>query len=331
MSDALTPHPAPKVSVAIITYNHVRFIRQAVESVAAQQTNFPYEIVVGEDVSTDGTREAVIELQQRFPDKVRALLHEKNLGMRGNGNFVATLTACRGEYVCYLEGDDYWVDPGKLQRQVEFMEANRDCSACIHDVRMLMLSGEVKGLLLGYAPGTVRIGLTEMFHDGFPHLMTMMYRRALVTGFPDWFYKLAMGDWAFFSMLASHGPIGFIRDWPAGMYRIHGTSYWLGRPFVDRSIAEIEAFKTLMEVFGPKYHDCLKWRMNRHEFWLTLAYHEKGEVANARATLRVALRNWMRYRSISARQVANIVLTVEMPGLLRFFRRVRSWFGPGRP
>jgi hypothetical protein len=71
--------------------------------------------------------------------------------------------------------------------------------------------------------------------------------------------------------------------------------------------------------------------MNRHEFWLTLAYHEKGEVVNARATLRVALRKWMRYRSISARQVANIVLTVEMPGLLRFSRRVRSWFVPGRP
>ena len=117
MSDALTTYPAPKVSVAMITYNHVRFIRQAVESVAAQQTNFPYEIVVGEDVSNDGTREAVIELQQRFPGKVRALLHEKNLGMRGNGNFVATLTACRGEDVCYLGGDDYWGDPGKLQRQ----------------------------------------------------------------------------------------------------------------------------------------------------------------------------------------------------------------------
>ena len=324
MSEVVTTHPAPKVSVAIITYNHVRFIREAVESVVAQQTNFTYEIVVGEDVSNDGTREAVIELQQRYPDKVRPLLHEKNLGLNGNGNVVATLSACRGEYVCYLEGDDFWVDTGKLQRQVEFMEANRDCVACIHDIRMLMLNGEIKNLPLGYAPGVVRIGLNEMFRDGFPHLMTMMYRRHLVPGFPDWFFKLAMGDWAFYSMLGSRGPIGYIRDWPAGMYRIHGTSYWLGRPFVDRSIAEIRAFQTLMEVFGPKYHEPLKWRMNRHEFWLALAYHERGDVALAKAALWVALKAWMRYRSISARQAVNILLTIEFPGLLRFLRRLRG-------
>jgi hypothetical protein len=79
-----------------------------------------------------------------------------------------------------------------------------------------------------------------------------------------------------------------------------------------------------MEVFGPEYHEPLKWRMNRFEFWLALAYQERGDNALAREALDVALKAWMRYRGISARQAANIVLTVRFPRVLKFLRRLRG-------
>lgn len=107
-----------KVSVLMITYNHEKFIAQAIDSILMQQVNFDYEIVIGEDCSTDGTRAIVIQYQKEYPDKIRLLLPEENLGM--HKNFVQTFRACQGEYIALLEGDDYWTSPRKLQKQVDF-------------------------------------------------------------------------------------------------------------------------------------------------------------------------------------------------------------------
>ena len=113
----------PKVSVLMITYNQERYISQAIESVLSQQTDFSYEIVVGEDFSTDNTREVCREYQQRYPDKIRLLERDKNLGMAGN--FLSTFKECNGQYLAVLEGDDYWVNPHKLQSQVDFWRPTR--------------------------------------------------------------------------------------------------------------------------------------------------------------------------------------------------------------
>lgn len=112
----------PLVSVWMITYNHEKFIAQAIDSVIMQKTNFDYEIVIGEDCSTDRTREIVLEYKAKHPDKFKLLLQEKNVGMMQN--FIVTLKTCNGKYIALLEGDDYWTDPLKLQKQVDFLQAN---------------------------------------------------------------------------------------------------------------------------------------------------------------------------------------------------------------
>lgn len=114
----------PLVSVGIMTYNHAKYIVKALDSVIMQEVNFKYEIVIAEDCSTDGTREIVIEYQKKYPDIIRLLLHEKNLGMKENSNILRR--SCRGIYRANLEGDDYWIDPCKLQKQVDFLENNKD-------------------------------------------------------------------------------------------------------------------------------------------------------------------------------------------------------------
>ena len=100
--------PDVKVSVAMITYNHERFIAQAIESVLMQQTDFAVELVIGEDCSTDKTRAIVCAYGERYPERIRLLLPERNQGMIPN--FVATMNACQGQYIALLEGDDYWTD-----------------------------------------------------------------------------------------------------------------------------------------------------------------------------------------------------------------------------
>ena len=114
-----TAFDRPTVSVAVITYNHEKFIGQAIESVLMQETAFVVELVIGEDCSTDGTRRIVQAYAEKYPNVIRALLPEKNLGMARN--YDAVWQACRGKYIAWLEGDDYWRTPQKLQKQVALM------------------------------------------------------------------------------------------------------------------------------------------------------------------------------------------------------------------
>jgi len=117
---------APLVSVAMITYNHREYIHQSVESILSQQVNFPFELVIGEDFSTDGTREMVFKLQKKYPERIRLVSSESNVGAHRNA--VRTEQACRGKYVAFCEGDDFWNDPSKLAKQIAFLEARPDYS-----------------------------------------------------------------------------------------------------------------------------------------------------------------------------------------------------------
>jgi glycosyltransferase involved in cell wall biosynthesis len=124
----------PLVSVAMITYNHENYISQAIQGVLNQQTAFPYELVVGEDCSLDNTRQIVLDFQQRFPHRVRAITSPRNVG--GHQNAHRVVQACRGKFIAFCEGDDYWHNPQKLQVQVDFLEANPDYGLVHGDVRI---------------------------------------------------------------------------------------------------------------------------------------------------------------------------------------------------
>ncbi len=127
------------VSVVMVTYNHRPYIRQALDSVLEQETTFPYEILVGDDASTDGTGEIVKEYIQRNPGIICGVIRESNLGP--TKNIYDLLLRARGKYIANCEGDDYWTDRKKLQKQVEFLEKNSAYSACTHDCRIVDENG----------------------------------------------------------------------------------------------------------------------------------------------------------------------------------------------
>ncbi|MBN1295100.1 MAG: glycosyltransferase [Candidatus Latescibacteria bacterium] len=115
----------PLISIIMITYNHAPYISEAIEGVLQQKTDFPFELVIGEDCSTDGTREIVFEYQKKYPEIIRVITSDKNVGMKANS--VRTKKVLRGKYVAFCEGDDYWHNPGKLQLQTEYMENHPEC------------------------------------------------------------------------------------------------------------------------------------------------------------------------------------------------------------
>lgn len=131
----------PLVSVKMITYNHAPYIAQAIEGVLQQKTNFPFELVIGEDCSTDGTREIVFNYQKKYPDIIRVITSEQNVGARTNG--YRTEKACRGKYIAYCEGDDYWHRSDKLQKQVDYMENHPECGLVCSDYdRFIVKTGK---------------------------------------------------------------------------------------------------------------------------------------------------------------------------------------------
>lgn len=139
-SDATRLCANPVVSVLLITYNHADNIRAAIEAVMMQKTDFPYELIIGEDASSDGTREICFEMQRKHPDRIRVLWSEANVYAM-NGNIRRVFRAVRGEFLACCEGDDRWVDPNKLQRQVELMRANPNIGICLGGTEVEHVAG----------------------------------------------------------------------------------------------------------------------------------------------------------------------------------------------
>lgn len=125
----------PLVSALIITYNQEEYIEQAIESVLAQRVNFDYEIVIGEDCSTDKTREICLRYQEKYPDMIRVITSDKNLGLLGNWD--RTVRAARGKYIASCAGDDYWHNPDKMNKQARFLEENPDYGMVHSDTDLL--------------------------------------------------------------------------------------------------------------------------------------------------------------------------------------------------
>ena len=132
-SERLCKHPI--VSVHMLAYNHEAYIRQAIEGVMMQKTDFEFELVIGEDCSQDKTREICFEYQKKYPDKIRVLWWHENVSKFG-GNGRRTFARCRGEFIAFCEGDDYWIDPEKLSKQVDVFRRNPSVGLCFTDVKV---------------------------------------------------------------------------------------------------------------------------------------------------------------------------------------------------
>jgi glycosyltransferase involved in cell wall biosynthesis len=253
-------HDNPLVSVACITYNHEKFIAQAIESVLMQETDFPVELVIGEDCSTDGTRAIVQEYAAKYPGVIRPLLPDRNLGMAKN--YEAVRLACRGKYIAWLEGDDYWILPEKLQMQVDLMEANPHFSMCGTKTR-LSISGadglEKESRFL--APFTIQeeYGLDEFLLGYTMHTTSMLLRHGVVE-FSEWLSDIVMlRDTCVFALHADKGPVGYI-DEVASCYRLHEGGIWTSKTASDQLRCNQIAIDLLDQHFNRRHHKLLMQR-----------------------------------------------------------------------
>lgn len=216
-----------KVSVCVPTFNHEKYIAQMLDGALMQQTDFTFEIVIGDDASTDSAPAIIEEYARRFPDKIRAYLHPQNMGPKepkefgGRNNVLFLLKACQGEYVALCEGDDYWTDPLKLQKQVDFLDAHLDFSICHHDLEVIYEDGTASHSFNSQEQKAVST-IEDILEDcWFVGTASLMYRNFFRTAdFADWHQRAAAGDWALVIQLAAQGKIGYLPEM-MGKYRKH--------------------------------------------------------------------------------------------------------------
>ncbi|HVX50756.1 MAG TPA: glycosyltransferase [Chitinophagaceae bacterium] len=219
------------LSVLMITYNHEKYIAQAIEGALMQQTDFSFEIIIGEDCSKDKTLMICREYAKTFPEKIRLLENEENIGMMPN--FIKTFKECSGKYIALCEGDDYWTDPLKLQKQVSFLEANPGYTICFHRVYEL-INGKSVLSQLNIATEETTYTINDLATGNFMHTPSVVFKNIMHTGFPTWFSASPVGDYPLHLLNAAKGLIRYMPK-PMGIYRRHDGGIWSNIKSVQRS------------------------------------------------------------------------------------------------
>lgn len=212
---------SPKVSIVTTTHNQEAYVRQAFDSFIAQQTDFPVEIVVADDASTDSTPDIIREYAERYPHLFRPIFRSENLGL--NRNLVGALTTARGEYIALCEGDDYWTDRLKLSRQVAFLDQHPQTAVCFHPVRVVWEDGHAKDS--SFPPIYLRgnLSLEALLLMNFIQTNSVMYRR--VERYDDIPADVMPLDWYLHVRHAVHGEIAMLPETMA-VYRRHAEGMW---------------------------------------------------------------------------------------------------------
>lgn len=236
------------ISICIITYNHELYIAQALDSVLMQICNYPIEIVVGEDCSTDKTREICEQYAEKHKN-ISVITSQKNVGMIQN--FRRTSDACNGKYIAMLEGDDYWTDPYKLQKQVDFLESHPDFVLCFHDKAYLNEGEIIRSSTYSYTEDTYFE--QEAVFEANILTVTVVFRNILKKHpLPKEFDDLPLydfGSWAYLSMFGKCAYLNF----NGAIYRIHSSSVFSSNDPISNYQKMIFLFKKLSVLFPLNY------------------------------------------------------------------------------
>lgn len=240
------------VTTMVTTYNHAPYLRMALDNAVCQFGMFKPEILISDDGSTDGTRDIVREYAEKYPDLVRDISSNRNLGI--SANMKKCFEKASGKYIAVLEGDDYWVNPYKLKKQVAFLEANPDCSMVFS--RPKVNRDGVISLLPRHVGLPQKLTGRDFFNAETISLLVnfscCMFRRDLLQNMPEIIYKNRLSEIALAFYLLKFGKIGYI-DEPMSTYRIHGSGTFSGANWIDKRKQERFCREAAMAVCAPEY------------------------------------------------------------------------------
>ncbi|MDR2050479.1 MAG: glycosyltransferase family 2 protein [Deltaproteobacteria bacterium] len=279
----IIPEKPPKLSVLTLAYNQADYIGDCIEGVLAQQTNFPFQHIIADDASDDGTQEIILDYAAKHPHILPIFQRTRSFGP---GNVHALFDMARTEYAALCDGDDYFTDPLKLQTQADFLDAHPDCGLCFHPVRVLYENAPEKEGIYPPPEGLPRgvrrfYYLSELVRANMIQTNSVMYRWRFRQGLPQWFRSdLMPGDWYWHLLHAEKGKIGFInkimsvyRRQAGGVYALSAKDKLRHRNKV--ALAELETYKVINEHFQGQF-ETFMFGLARTVFLECLRYKRQG-------------------------------------------------------
>lgn len=260
------------VNVLIPTFQHARFVAQTIEGCLGQQTSFDFNLVIGDDGSIDGAPEVIRRYAAQHPDRIRAFLHPENLGPKeprelgGKNNVLFLFGQCTAPYIALCEGDDYWTDPYKLQKQVDFLETHPAYALRFHNVRVTYEDGSPSHPF-NEPLGRNTFTLDDLFADRwFVPTCSTLFRNVFRDGFPDWYHRMAGGDLGIFILAAAHGKLHYDPE-IGGVYRRHRGGLSNQHTVVNRFYLQnrLELFNELNAYFGYRHEAALRPTIEKYE------------------------------------------------------------------
>ena len=256
-----------KLSIVCTTYNQENYIAKALDSFLMQETDFPFEVIVGEDCSSDKTRTIVEDYAKKYPDIIKPIYQEKNSG--GYQNIVDAMNACKGEYIILNEGDDFFTDKNKLQIQVDYLDKHKDCSMCFHPVKVFFQDKSQKDYIFPTKEILSKIkhhfDYNSLKKGNFIQTNSCMYRRDNINFEQILPPELLPGDWFIHLHYSKLGKIGYI-DKVMSAYRRCSTGIW--------QLAYTDPDKHLLKYWKPIlnfYIEGEKKFKDDRKFWLKKA------------------------------------------------------------
>jgi glycosyltransferase involved in cell wall biosynthesis len=260
------------VSVCIFTYNHEKYIEQCIESVLMQKTDFNFEIVLGEDYSTDKTRIICKTYSERYPEKIRLLDRGKNLGMCEN--VFGTIKEANGDYIAILDGDDYWIHPLKLQKQYDYLESNENINLVFHQtIRINELSNNLS-LFVPFEKSLFNTG--DLIRNWLMATSAMFFRRKAMD-YPSFLSHTHNFDLAIQLIVNKNdNDIGYLNE-IMSVYRINQGSNTNNELYNQQNTAkrQLILFKEINEYLNFRFDAIIKMKMKRIEKKLKIGVSKK--------------------------------------------------------
>jgi glycosyltransferase involved in cell wall biosynthesis len=286
----------PLVSICCITYNHEKYIRDAIESFLMQETDFPFEIIIHDDASTDRTADIIREYEKKYPELIRPIYQTENQYSKGIGILLSLVfKKSKGKYIAFCEGDDYWTDPLKLQKQVAFLEKNPDYVITYTAVEAF----DENGIIETYVGGALKdLSKEELKRATSINTLTTCFRN-IIKELPPEFSIAKIGDLTIWSLLGAYGKGKFIGEIKPSAYRVHD-----GGVFSKKSPKE----KVYMNLTT--------------QISLMLYYMRIGDSITANYFMRHVI--IYLFKNIGILQIIELFLLYMLGGILRYLRRVST-------
>lgn len=286
----------PLVSICCITYNHEKYIRDAIESFLMQKTDFPFEIIIHDDASTDRTADIIREYEKKYPEIIKPIYQTENQYSKGVKPSYLTFKRSRSKYIAFCEGDDYWTDPMKLQIQVTFLEKNPDYVITYSAIKPF----DENGILETDFGGALKdLSEEQLKRAASIYTLTTCFRN-VIKEVPPEFSIAKVGDLTIWSLLGAYGKGKFIGEIKPGAYRVHDNGIFSKKPIKEKRYMSLTTQISLM-----------------------LYYMRINDSITANYFMRRVIKYLFYY--IGVLQIIELFLRCIPGKILRFFKRVKIY------